>query len=239
VNIFRQWLGSILFTFYLFLSLPPYACAVVVTAPFFTRSKSMRIAIAWVDSVLFMLNILCGLDYSVEGKENLENENGIIMMKHSSAWETLAQFKIFPEITCVLKRELMWAPFLGWALTVFKPIAIKRGGGHKTIEQLIEQGSARLNEGLWVVVFPEGTRVAPGVTRRYGLGGALLAKSTGKPIVPVVHNAGKFWTRRGWLKQRGTIQVVIGAPISSSSKSARTLNEEVRSWIETNLAKLD
>ena len=99
----------------------------------------MRIAIAWVDSVLFMLNILCGLDYSVEGKENLENENGIIMMKHSSAWETLAQFKIFPEITCVLKRELMWAPFLGWALTVFKPIAIKRGGGLKTIEQLIEQ----------------------------------------------------------------------------------------------------
>ena len=111
----KQWLGSVLFTLYLFFSLPPYAFLVVITAPFFTRSKSMRIAVAWVESVFYMLDLLCSLNYSVEGEQHLQGENTVILMKHSSAWETLAQFKLFPEQTWVLKRELMWAPFLGWA----------------------------------------------------------------------------------------------------------------------------
>ncbi|MDG2316621.1 MAG: lysophospholipid acyltransferase family protein [Gammaproteobacteria bacterium] len=239
MNVLKQWLGSVLFTLYLFFSLPPYAFLVVITAPFFTRSKSMRIAVAWVESVFYMLDLLCDLNYSVEGEQHLQGENTVILMKHSSAWETLAQFKLFPEQTWVLKRELMWAPFLGWALSVFKPIAINRQDGKNAVEQVIEQGCARLKEGLWVVVFPEGTRVPLGVTKRYGLGGALLAKSAEKPVIPVVHNAGNFWPRRGWLKRPGTIQVVVGKPIPSVAKSARSLNEEAQSWIEKTLGELN
>lgn len=239
MNALKQAMGSILFTLYLFISLPPYACLIVITAPFFTRSKSMRIAIAWAESILYMLDLLCGLNYSIEGEQHLEGENTIILMKHSSTWETIAQFKLFPEQTWVLKRELMWAPFLGWALTIFKPIAINRRGGKNAVEQVLEQGRARLQEGLWVVVFPEGTRVPSGVKGRYGLGGAFLAKSTEKPVIPVVHNAGDFWPRRGWLKRPGTVRVVVGAPIPSVGKSARALNEEARAWIEKTLNELN
>ena len=199
----------------------------------------MRIALAWVDSILYLLRTLCRLDYAVEGERFLEGENSIVLMKHSSAWETIAQFKIFPDQTWVIKRELMWAPFLGWALSVFKPIAIDRRAGRDAVEQVLEQGRARLKEGLWVVIFPEGTRVPSGETRRYGLSGALLATSTGRVVVPVAHNAGAFWPRRGWLKRPGTVRVVIGPPIPSAGRSARDVNQDAQSWIEATLRQLE
>lgn len=234
----RQWAGSMLFTLYLFGSLPPYACYLLVLAPFIDRAGCMRIAAAWVESVLFVLRKLCRLDYSVEGAEHLRGENGVVLMKHSSAWETLAQLRILPDQTWVLKRELMWAPFLGWALTCFDPIAINRSAGRTAVEQVLEQGRARLEQGLWVVVFPEGTRVPRGQTRRYGLSGALLATTEGKPVVPVAHNAGDFWPRRGWLKRPGTVRVVIGPPISTAGRSAREVNEQAQAWIESRLAEI-
>ena len=235
----RQWLGSILFTSYLFLSLPPYACWLLLRAPFSSREQSMGIALAWVDSILYLLRTLCRLDYSVEGEHFLRGENSIVLMKHSSAWETIAQFKIFPDQTWVIKRELMWAPFLGWAISLFRPIAIDRRAGRDAVEQVLEQGRARLEEGLWVVIFPEGTRVPSGETRRYGLSGALLATSTGRVVYPVAHNAGKFWPRRGWLKRPGTVRVVIGPPITSAGRSARDVNQDAQSWIEATLRELE
>jgi 1-acyl-sn-glycerol-3-phosphate acyltransferase len=162
-----------------------------------------------------------------------------VLMKHSSTWETIAQWKLFPDQTWVIKRELMWAPFLGWALSVFKPIAIDRRAGRNAVEQVLEQGRARLEEGLWVVIFPEGTRVPSGETRRYGLSGALLATSTGRAVVPVVHNAGKFWPRRGWLKRPGNVRVVIGPPIPSAGRSPRDVNQDAHSWIEATLLELE
>ena len=161
-----------------------------------------------------------------------------MLMKHSSAWETIAQWKIFPDQTWVIKRELMWAPFLGWALSVFQPIAIDRRSGRNAVEQVLDQGRARLEEGLWVIVFPEGTRVPSGERRRYGLSGALLATSTGRSIVPVAHNAGNFWPRRGWLKRPGRVRVVIGSPIPSAGRSPRDVNQDVQSWIEATLREL-
>src|SRR5690606_22674463 len=134
---------------------------------------------------------------------HLPSRNAIVLMKHSSAWETLAQLQIFPKQTWVIKRELMWAPFLGWVLPLLKPIAIDRRGGRDAVRQVIEQGTQRLEDGFWVVIFPEGTRVPPGQTRRYGLSGALLASETGRTVVPVAHNAGLFWPRRGWVKRPG------------------------------------
>ena len=233
----RQWLGSIAFTLYLFLSVPVYALLLLATLPF-PRVGPYRWARAWVDSVLGMLHCLCRLDYRVEGRENLPTTSSIVLMKHSSAWETLAQIQILPPQTWVLKRELLWIPVFGWALRQLKPIAIDRRGGNVAVQQVLDQGRERLDEGLWVVIFPEGTRMPVGQTRRYGLSGALLALAAGKPVVPIAHNAGYFWPRRGWLKRAGTVRVVIGEPISTEGIEPREINERVQRWIEDQVERL-
>ena len=231
----RQWLGSILFTVYLFVSVPIWGTIVCLTAPL-PRRYSYAGALAWVDSVLWLLRLLCRLDYRVEGRENLPSRNCVVLMKHSSAWETIAQLRIFPPQTWVLKRELMWVPVLGWVLWLLKPIAIDRRGGGVAVQQVLEQGHERLAEGLWVMIFPEGTRMPVGVTRRFGMSGALLAAAEGLPIVPVTHNAGYFWPRRGWLKRPGTVRLVIGPPIETRGVEPRAVNAMAQSWIEDTLA---
>jgi 1-acyl-sn-glycerol-3-phosphate acyltransferase len=233
----RQWLGSIVFTVYLFLSVPVYGVAVLPTL-LLPRRVTYAAAVGWVKSVLFMLRWLCDLDYVVEGKEHLPARSAVVLMKHSSAWEALAQLCIFPRQTWVLKRELTWVPVFGWVLLRLNPIAIDRRGGGAAVQQVLEQGRQRLAEGLWVVIFPEGTRVPAGQTRRYGLSGALLAAAAGLPIVPVAHNAGEFWPRRSWRKRRGTIRVVIGPPIPTADAEPRLLNERTQRWIEDTVARL-
>ncbi|HEU4620359.1 MAG TPA: lysophospholipid acyltransferase family protein [Gammaproteobacteria bacterium] len=232
-----QRLASILFTLYLFGSVPIYGFFVLLTAPF-PHAVTYRAVQWWIDSVLFLLRRLCRLGFEVEGCEHVPEGNTVVLMKHSSAWETLAQFRLFPTQTWVLKRELMWVPFLGWVLRLLKPIAIDRSGGRAAVQQVVEQGRKRLAEGFWVVIFPEGTRVPAGQTRRYGISGALLAAVTGKPIVPVAHNAGEFWPRRGWLKRPGTIRVRIGPPIPTAGRDPREITAEAQRWIEGALAEI-
>src|SRR3989344_228648 len=200
-----------------------YAPLMLLTAilPFPLR---YRIISQWARWQVSLLKILCRLDHRVEGREHLPPGAAIVMSKHQSAWETIVFQQIFPPQTWVLKRELLWIPLFGWALALLRPIAIDRGAGRQAIEQVIEQGRERLQSGIWVVVFPEGTRVAPGTRRRYGIGGAALAAASGYPVVPVAHNAGSFWPRRGFLKRPGTIRVVIGPVIDSHGKTA----EEIR-----------
>lgn len=234
----RQWIGSVLFTLFMFLSVPLYAPLVLLTAPLPARI-TYRSVIFWCDAQLWVLERLCGLRYEVEGREHLPAEPSVVLMKHSSSWETIAQLRLFPRQTWVLKRELMWAPFFGWALMLLKPIAIDRRGGRAAVEQVIAQGRARLAEGLWIVIFPEGTRVPYGQTGRFGLSGALLAEASGKPIVPVAHDAGRYWPRRGWLKRPGTIRVRIGPPIATQGRDPREVTLEVREWIEQAVAALD
>jgi 1-acyl-sn-glycerol-3-phosphate acyltransferase len=234
----RQWAGSILFTLYLFLSVPIYGAVALLTAPL-PRRYTYRVALVWVDSLLWLLRTLCRLDYRVEGREHLPARSCIVLLKHSSAWETLAQLRIFPPQTWVLKRELLWVPVFGWVLWLLNPIAIDRRGRGVAVQQVLEQGHARLAEGLWVMIFPEGTRMPVGETRRYGMSGALLAAAEGLPVVPVTHNAGVFWPRRGWLKRPGTIRVVIGPPIGTKGVEPRVVNERAQQWIEGTLASLE
>jgi 1-acyl-sn-glycerol-3-phosphate acyltransferase len=196
------------------------------------------IARCWARCLLWMLERLCGLNFIVEGRERIPAGNHIVMSNHTSAWETVAQFVIFPPQVWVLKRELLWIPFVGWGLKLLRPIAINRGEGHRAVNQVIEQGKARLADGLWIIIFPEGTRVVAGETRKFGVSGALLATATGKLLVPLSHNAGKFWPRRGFLKKAGTIRVIIGEPLPSVGRNARDLNEEVRQAIESGLARI-
>jgi 1-acyl-sn-glycerol-3-phosphate acyltransferase len=178
---------------------------------------------------------ICGLKYVVEGIENIPVEPSVILIKHSTVFETYAQLVFFPIQTWVLKRELKWSPIFGWGLACMKPIAINRGAGHSAVTQVIEQGKARLAEGIWVTVFPEGTRVAPGKTKKYGISGAALARDACVTIVPVAHNAGDLWPRRGIIKKPGLIRFVVGPAIDASAQSPKETNLIVQNWIEAKM----
>ncbi|MGD2118389.1 MAG: lysophospholipid acyltransferase family protein [Chromatiales bacterium] len=204
--------------------------------PFMTAS---RIANAWGRSNLFFLKLFCNLDYRIRGLDNIPQQACIIMSKHQSAWETMALRGLLPANQAwVLKRELMFVPVFGWALAVVNPIAIDRKSGRKAAKQVIEQGVQRLQQNRYVIIFPEGTRVAPGEKKRYGIGGGLLAEKSGVPVVPIALNAGVFWARRGLKKLPGTIDVVIGEPIDSKGKTAAEITREVERWIESEVAQL-
>jgi 1-acyl-sn-glycerol-3-phosphate acyltransferase len=209
----------------------------VLTFPFPFNTRYQFIT-QWARFNLWWLDKTCRLSYQVSGEENIPTTNAIILCKHQSAWETLALQRIFPPQIWLLKRELLWIPFFGWGLAMLEPIAIDRKSGKKAMRQLLEQGVARLQAGRWVVIFPEGTRIAPGKKGRYAPGGALLAESSGYPVVPVAHNAGEFWPRRGFLKQPGIIQVIIGPVIVSKGKSAAEINAAVETWIEEKMQEI-
>ena len=233
----RQWLGSAAFTLYLFLSVAVYGTLLLPTIVL-PRRVAYAAARGWAGSVMFALRLLCRLDYVVDGTEHLPATSAVVLVKHSSAWETIAQLRIFPRQTWVLKRELIWIPIFGWVLMKLRPIAIDRKGGRAAVQQVLEQGQQRLAEGTWVVIFPEGTRVPAGETRRYGMSGALLAEAAGLPVVPVAHNAGDYWPRRSWLKRPGRIRVVIGPPIPTAGVDPRIVNELTQRWIEATVARL-
>jgi 1-acyl-sn-glycerol-3-phosphate acyltransferase len=232
-----QLLRSLVYTTWLFVGTAIYA-VIVLLLSWLPSKQLYRVANSWSHTQLWVLKVCCGLSYRVEGTENIIPGAHVSMWKHSSAWETIAQAGIFPPQSWVLKRELMWIPLVGWALHFLRPIAINRSAGASAVNQVVDQGKQRLASGLWVLVFPEGTRVAAGETRKYGVSGALLASRAGCKIIPVAHNAGLFWPRRGWVKKPGVIQVAIGPPIDAAGRDARELNDEVRAWIEAKLASM-
>ena len=197
-----------------------------------------RIISKWSVFNLWWLKVTCNLTYEVAGRENIPTGAGIIMCKHQSAWETLALQLIFPPQVWVLKRELLWIPIYGWCLAAMQPIAIDRQSGVKAMRRVATAGRQRLNEGLWIVIFPEGTRVAPGVRGMYQAGGGLLAEQLQCPVIPVAHNSGYFWPRNSFCKWPGTIKMVIGPAIATQGKSAREITSAVEDWIEATVAGL-
>ncbi len=228
-----QFLRSLIFTAFFLLFTFVYAFAFVIVSVLLPWRGRFALAWLWGKTLLVALRVICRLDYRVEGLEHLPRGEACVgLVKHASSWETFAQTVILPPQVWVLKRELTWIPVIGWGIKLLRSIAINRGGGGAAVKQMIEQGRERLANGQWIVVFPEGTRMPPGETRRYGVGGAAVASETGARIVPVAHNAGYFWPRRGLLKKPGTIRVVIGAPIDTKGRDPRELNEEAQRFIE-------
>jgi 1-acyl-sn-glycerol-3-phosphate acyltransferase len=232
-----QLFRSLIFTTYMMASACVFG-AVMALGFWLPQRAQFAIARNWARILLWVLARLCGLKFIVEGRERIPPGNHIVMSNHTSAWETVVLFLLFPPHVWVLKRELLWIPFVGWGLKLLRPIAINRGEGHRAVNQVIEQGKARLADGLWIVIFPEGTRVVAGATPKFGVSGALLAIAAGKSVVPLSHNAGTFWPRRGFLKKPGTIRVVIGEPIESLGKNPRALSDEVKQSIEAGLARI-
>ena len=229
--------GSALFTGIMFISVLPYSL-VVIAARLFGARASYAAIIGWTRAMVWLLKKLCGLDFEVTGTQRLPADASVALIKHSSAYETLVQMLILPRQCWVLKRELIWTPFLGWALSTTHPIAINRRAGRSAVEQVVRQGCQRLKQGIWVTIFPEGTRMAPGQTRRYGISGVLLAQKAGRKIVPIAHNAGDYWPRRGLRKKPGTVRFVIGEPVDPTGRDLRELNEDIQRWMEATVARL-
>ena len=146
---------------------------------------------------------------------------------------------VFPRQVWVLKRELLWIPFVGWGIRQLHAIAIDRKSGSSAVNQVVEQGKQRLAEGDWIMVFPEGTRMPPGQTRKYGVSGALLARETGHLVVPVAHNAGRYWPRRGLFKKSGHDPRVDRPPIDPAGVDPREINERAQAWIEAEIRRLN
>lgn len=231
------WLRSACFALGLAVSTVVYAIIAILILPLPAKRRFEVIA-GWPRLNLWWLAKTCKLHHEVEGLENIPRTPAIVFCKHESAWETLFLNLIFRPQVWVLKRELLWIPFFGWGLATLKPIAINRRAGRTAIEQVLQQGVDRLRAGYWVVIFPEGTRIAPGKQGRYKMGGAKLAEHTGCPVVPVAHNAGDFWPRNSFSKRPGTIRLVVGPAIDTTGLDAREINERSAAWIEARVASI-
>ena len=228
------FLRSALFATLMVLITPPYALVAVIVRPCAPLTR-YRIISGWSRLMTQLVRHICGVRYRVEGIEHMLATPAIILCKHQSAWETIALQSIFPPQVYVFKRELLSIPFFGWGLQSLPMIAIDRSAGKGALAQVVEQGRARLAEGFWVILFPEGTRVAPGKAARYKIGGAWLAAETATPVLPVAHNAGECWPRNSFFKYPGEIVVSIGPPIDTRGKTAEAINQEVQQWIESRM----
>jgi 1-acyl-sn-glycerol-3-phosphate acyltransferase len=216
----------------------------LITAPIFTLIALLawpvnpilrnQLISGWARSMIWWLRVTCNVRHEISGMENIPDRPCIILAKHQSTWETFAFQAIFPTQVYVLKRELLWIPIFGWGLAMTSPIAINRASGREALKQLVSKGQARLAQGLWVVIFPEGTRMRPHQQGKYHIGGAWLACQTKTPVLPVAHNAGHCWPK-GFIKQAGVIKLHIGPAIATADLKADALNLKVEQWIEAQM----
>jgi 1-acyl-sn-glycerol-3-phosphate acyltransferase len=231
------FLRSCLFLLFQSVTTVVFAIIALLTFPF-SRLTRYRIITTWSRLMTRAATQICGVRYRVIGAENIPANPCVILSKHQSAWETMAWQTIFPPQVWVMKRELLWIPFFGWGLAMLSPIAINRGSGSKALRQMAEQGRERLDAGFYIVIFPEGTRVAPGRRGAYHPGGAWLTVKTGALALPVAHNAGECWRKNAFIKRPGLITVSIGSPVSPEGLSAAQLNQRIEDWIESEMPKL-
>lgn len=232
------FIRSFIFALFQLLITPVFTLLAILSFPFHPITR-YRIISGWALSVMWLLRVLCGIRMEVRGAENIPATPAILLCKHQSAWETIALQKVFPPQVWVLKRELLWLPFFGWGLAMTSPIAIKRSDGKGAVRQLLKQGKERLDMGFFVVIFPEGTRIPYGQRGKYKIGGALLSASTGVPVVPVAHNAGKLWGRNSFMKRPGVITMSIGAPINPEGLKAEEINRRAEEWIEAEVKRIN
>lgn len=197
-----------------------------------------KVAQMWVGLLNWSLKHVIGLKYKLIGAENIPTTPSVICSKHQSGWETLTLQEMFPPQVYVAKRELFKIPFFGWGLKLIKTIGIDRSNRREATEQLMKQGLARKQEGYWITIFPEGTRLPPGVHGKYKLGGARMAKMFEMDMVPVALNSGEFWPKNSFFKYPGEITVVVGKPISHNSGSPEEMMAACESWIESQQRKI-
>jgi 1-acyl-sn-glycerol-3-phosphate acyltransferase len=235
-----RFIRSLLLMVYFIVYTVPYAIACFIAFPFLRADKRYWMAAGWCKSSIVVLRYLNGIRYTIEGYENLPDGPAVLLSKHQSAWETLAFPALMPRPLCyVFKRELLFVPFFGWALGMLKMVHIDRKQGKDAFVSVTRQGRARMDEGAWVIMFPEGTRTPTGKQGKYKTGGARFAIATGAPVVPIAHNAGRLWPRNSFLKYAGIVTVSIGKPIETTGLTPDEVNTRVETWIEAEMRRID
>jgi len=205
-------------------------------APFLPFSARYRfINVYWCRFALVLARVFLNIKVKVSGAENIPKQPCVILSNHQSTWETFFLSAYFSPLSQVLKRELLYVPFFGWAMAMLRPIAIDRDNPKAALKQVASEGDKLLKDGVWVLIFPEGTRVPFGQIGKFSRGGTALAVNAGLPVLPIAHNAGKFWPKQGWNKRAGTIEVVIGTPMYAEGTGPRAiaeLNDRAAAWNE-------
>lgn len=235
LNVIRSFIFYVVYA----ITMMATSTTAVILSPFVSRNVTTRLCVTWCRFAIWWGRVCCGMDYEIIGKENIPEGGCVVISKHQSAWETLmVQAEFYPAAT-VLKQELLWIPFFGWALRFFEPISINRKDKNNALKAVIRQGEEKVKQGRRVVIFPEGTRTLPGEPNPvYSSGGAMLATKTKSIVVPVAHNAGDCWPRGTMIKRPGKITVVIGQPINSADYSTKALSQMTQEWIEAEVARI-
>lgn len=198
--------------------------------------KRFSLYSTWCQFVLFWLRVTCGIRYEIQGMGNIPAHPVVVLSTHQSAWETIFLYYAMSPVCPILKKELLKIPFWGWAMSLQKPIAIDRSKPREAGRSLLVEGKARLEEGLSVVIFPEGTRSPAGTIKEFSRGGAKLAVTANFPVLPVIHNAGVCWPASTIIKQPGIIRVRIGEPIQVAGKTSADITDAFSAWVEENKA---
>ncbi|GGE59743.1 lysophospholipid acyltransferase family protein [Paenalcaligenes hominis] len=233
------YLRALIYQLFMIITVIPYAFACLLWSPLPLHWR-YRLTSGWPRLMIWGAKWILGLRWCMIGTEHLPDGAAVILSKHQSAWETLFFTAHMPRDVCfVYKRELNRIPFFGWGLALLRMIPINRAKGRDAFEQVVQLGQLRLNEGRWPLLFPEGTRVAPGKTIRYKQGGAALAVRCQAPVIPIAHNAGECWPRNSFIKKPGLITVSIGPLIPTEGRTATEVNKEVEAWIETEMRRLN
>ena len=233
------WARSLLFSIVFYLAVVLHGLLCMLVLPFLSLPKRFEFTILLNRFVMWWFSVACGVHYKIDGGENLPARGGAVLVcNHQSTWESFYLQTLVSPLCTVLKKELLRIPVFGWALAMIKPIAIDRSVRTGAIRQIIQQGKVKLQEGFWVLIFPEGTRLSYGERKKFSKTGAYLAKESEAPIIPLVHDAGACWPTKGFLKYPGTITVVIGPAIESRGKTVDEVHQETSQWMNGQLDKL-
>ena len=228
--------------FYLALALwtIPWSTVMMLILPFVPFKYRHHLLVRnWSHVALFLCKTILGVRWEVHGRENIPQKPCVIISNHQSTWETFFIQTLFSPQTQVIKKSLLKIPFFGWAFHLIKPIAINRDDPRKSLYEIAEQGKAALSNGVWVLIFPEGTRVPNGKLGKFSRGGVNLARKAGANILPIAHNAGSCWPNESMVKKPGTIQLYVGPEIDVADKTPAEANNEARAWIENTLEKIN
>ena len=226
-----NFIRSSIYFFFILIITPPLATLAALSAPL-SRKWKIRLKTPWVYVTSSLVRHILGIRYQVIGTENILPQGAVILSQHQSVWETIVLQQIFPNSVYVWKKEIMWVPFFGWGLAAGEGIPIDRSGGMATLKHIAKLGTAKINSGLSIIIFPEGTRMKFGQTKPFQIGGAFLAQASQAPIIPVALNSGRLWHRKAFIKKAGMITISIGKPIyPQKDLSPKKATELVQNWI--------